>query len=293
MSMRILCNRPTPISANQFQLLNTYATMKYGGPGLFRGQAEHVVGAGRRWRFADEQQRRALLESADQSHPSRPTFPCSHDSSAPSRCPTSLDALYGHEFPVGPYMFGQKVSFKPTENLEFGFTRDDVFGGEGHVPITFGSFWNSFTSFTDVTARGKVLAQRSRRAPRQLRLLLPAAFRAALADALHRLAGTRRRLAGQRSAALRHQSGNLPHPFPGLPKLDFRAEAVYTDPPTVDSMGGLFIYWEVVYHDVYLNDRFSDGQLDRPRGQRLSGLEHLSPQSPQQHSGERAQRQDL
>ena len=27
-------------------------------------------------------------------------------------------------------MFGQKVSFKPTENLEFGFTRDDVLGGK-------------------------------------------------------------------------------------------------------------------------------------------------------------------
>ena len=62
--------------------------------------------------------------------------------------------LYGHEFPVGPYMFGQKVSFKPTENLEFGFTRNDVFGGEGHVPITFGSFWNAFTSFNDVPASG-------------------------------------------------------------------------------------------------------------------------------------------
>ena len=47
-------------------------------------------------------------------------------------------------------MFGQKASFKPTENLEIGFTRNDVFGGQGHVPITFGSFWTSFTSLNDV-----------------------------------------------------------------------------------------------------------------------------------------------
>ena len=60
---------------------------------------------------------------------------------------------HGQQFPPDPYMFGQKVSFKPTENLEFGFTRDDVFGGEGHVPLTFGSFWNASPASTTLRLR--------------------------------------------------------------------------------------------------------------------------------------------
>ncbi len=79
----------------------------------------------------------------------------------------------------------------------------------------------------------------------------------------------------------------------GLPKLDFRAEAVYTDPPSVSSVGGLFIYWEVVYHDLYLNDRYLMGQLDWPRGQRLSGLEYLSLKPEEQPPGSRPQCQDF
>ena len=144
-------------------------------------------------------------------------------------------ALDGHQFPAGPYMFGQKVSFKPTENLEFGFTRNDVFGGQGHVPLTFGSFWNSFTSFNDVTPEVKF----SRNDP---------GARHASFDFSYRLPFLRRWLtlysdslvhddvspvsAPRRSAV--NPGIYLTH-FPGLPKLDFRAEAVYTDPPTQPS----------------------------------------------------------
>ena len=96
----------------------------------------------------------------------------------------------GQQFPPNPYMFGQKASFKPTENLEFGFTRDDVFGGEGHVPITFGSFWNAFTSFTDVTPEVKFSRNDPGARHASFDFLLSTALRAPLADALHRLAGT-------------------------------------------------------------------------------------------------------
>jgi hypothetical protein len=40
---------------------------------------------------------------------------------------------------------------------------------------------------------------------------------------------------------------------PGIPRLDFRAEAVSTDPPTDRSVKGSFLYWEVIYRDLYLN----------------------------------------
>jgi len=68
---------------------------------------------------------------------------------------------------------------------------------------------------------------------------------------------------------------------PGLPRLDFRAEAVYTDPPTPASQGGHFLYWEVIYHDVYLNNRYLMGNwIGREgKGYQAWSTYHLSPQS--------------
>ena len=63
--------------------------------------------------------------------------------------------LKGHSYPNAPWVHAEKFSFKPTPNLEFGFSRVVVFAGEGHVPLTFGSFWNSFTSLNDVTPAQK------------------------------------------------------------------------------------------------------------------------------------------
>jgi Capsule assembly protein Wzi len=40
---------------------------------------------------------------------------------------------------------------------------------------------------------------------------------------------------------------------PGLSKMDFRVEAVYTDPPTPRSVGGQYVYWNDFYHDLYTN----------------------------------------
>jgi len=271
---------PTPVPANQFRLLDTYASMKYAGLDFSAGKQSMWWGPG---------ESGALLMSDNAApfwmiHINRtsPTnIPGLSRFLGPFEADNFFGALAGHQFPPGPYFFGQKVSFKPTENLEFGFTRDDVFGGQGHVPITFGSFWNSFTSFTDVTPAVKF----SRNDP---------GARHASFDFSYRLPFVRRWLtlytdslvhddvnpvsAPRRSAV--NPGIYLTH-VPGLPKLDFRAEAVYTDPPTVASVGGHFIYWEVVYHDVYLNDRYLMGNwIGREgKGYQAWTTYHLSPQS--------------
>jgi hypothetical protein len=41
--------------------------------------------------------------------------------------------------------------------------------------------------------------------------------------------------------------------FPGIPQLDLRVEAVYTDVPSPGSAHGSLIYWNTVYHDSYTN----------------------------------------
>jgi membrane-associated phospholipid phosphatase len=271
---------PKPVPANQFVFQNTYALVKYAGLDFSVGRQSMWWGPG---------ESGALLMSnnaapfwALQINRSIPTYiPLLSKFLGPFEADNFFGPLAGHEFPVGPYIFGQKVSFKPTENLEFGFTRDDVFGGEGHVPITFGSFWNSFTSFNDVPPVIKFSSKD------------PGARHASF-DFSYRLPFLRRWLtlysdslvhddvspvsAPRRSAV--NPGIYLTH-FPGLPKLDFRAEAVYTDPPTVDSMGGHFIYWEVVYHDVYLNNRYLMGNwIGREgKGYQAWSTYHLSPQS--------------
>ena len=271
---------PTPVAANQFRLLDTYASMKYAG-------LDWSVGKQSMWWGPSESG--ALLMS-DNAAPfwmlhinrTEPTYiPLLSRLLGPFEADNFFGALAGHQFPVGPYMFGQKVSFKPTENLEFGFTRDDVFGGQGHVPITFGSFWNSFTSFNDVPPSVKF----SRNDP---------GARHASFDFSYRLPGLRRWLTVYSDSLVHDDVSPVSAPrrsavnpgiylthFPGLPKLDFRAEAVYTDPPTPDSSGGHFLYWEVVYHDLYLNDRYLMGNwIGREgKGYQAWSTYHLSPQS--------------
>jgi hypothetical protein len=41
---------------------------------------------------------------------------------------------------------------------------------------------------------------------------------------------------------------------PGIPKLDFRAEGVYTDVTSGGSAHGQFIYWNTNYHDSHTNN---------------------------------------
>ena len=157
--------------------------------------------------------------------------------------------------PSGPTFWGQKISFKPTENLEMGFTRNAVFAGEGHVPLTFASFWRSFTSFNDATAAVKF----SRNDP---------GARHASFDFYYRIPRLRHWLTIYMDSVVHDDVSPVSAPsrsginpgiylthFPGLPKLEFRAEAVSTNPPVPQSNGGYFIYYEVVYHSLYVNNK--------------------------------------
>jgi hypothetical protein len=65
----------------------------------------------------------------------------------PFRYQFFVGSLQGHTDPNAPWVHAEKISFKPTANLEFGFERTVIWGGKGHVPITIGSFLKSFFSF--------------------------------------------------------------------------------------------------------------------------------------------------
>ena len=73
----------------------------------------------------------------------------------PFRYDFLVGSLKGHTAPNDPWVHVEKISFRPTENLELGFERTVIWGGKGHVPITLHSFLKSFFSFANVSGAEK------------------------------------------------------------------------------------------------------------------------------------------
>lgn len=170
----------------------------------------------------------------------------------PMRMDSFFGQFEGHRFPANAVIHGQKISFKPTPNLEFGFSRTVVLGGTGH-PLTLGSFSRSFFSVGDNpdTIPGSSKDVGDRRGAFDFSYRVPGLrnWLVLYGDSL--VDDDPSPLAAPRRAAM-NPGIYLPR-LPRLPKLDFRAEAVYTDVPTGRSIGGKFIYWNSAYHDSHTN----------------------------------------
>lgn len=171
----------------------------------------------------------------------------------PMRFDSFFGRLAGHQFPRAPFFYGQKISLKPTPNLELGFSRTAVFAGRGVTPLTFSTFFHSFFSTTSGTAPGFDL----RRNP---------GARHASFDFSYRVPGLRRWLTLYSDSVVHDDVSPISAPrraainpgvylshVPKLSKFDLRVEAVSTDPPTTRSIGGKFIYWEGIYRDAHTN----------------------------------------
>ena len=204
----------------------------------------------------------------------------------PFRYQFFVGSLKGHTNPRDPWIHVEKVSFKPTENLEFGFERSVIWGGKGHVPITIHSFLKSFFSFQNVSAEEKF----SRNDP---------GARFGTFDFSYRLPFVRNWLtlysdslahddvspiSAPRRAAIR--PGIYLSHFPGVKKLDFRVEAASTDPPTSRSNGGQFLYAEEIQKQGYTNKGFIMGDWigRESKGGQAWLTYHLSPEEQVQIS---------
>ena len=204
----------------------------------------------------------------------------------PFRYQFFVGSLKGHTTPNAPWEHTEKVSFQPTENLEFGFSRTVIWGGKDHVPITIHSFLKSFFSLQNVSDAEKF----SRNDP---------GARFSSFDFSYRLPFVRKWLtlytdsfahddvnpiSAPRRAAIR--PGIYLSHFPGVNKLDFRMEAASTDPPTSRSNGGIFIYRETVQKDGYTNKGFIMGDWigREAKGGQAWLTYHLSPEEQVQIS---------
>ena len=243
----------TPIAAtNQFRVLDAYAAVTVAG---------HNISVGKQSLWWDSTRGSAMIMSDN----AVPFYMLNIDRIIPLKLPWILKYLgpvrydfffgqmAGHQYPPRPFIHGEKFSFKPTANLEFGFARTAVFAGEDVTPLTFGTFWKSFTSTTSSTNPGFDLRNSAGvrhsefdftyRIPR-LRNWLTLYADSLVHDDLSPIDAPRR-------AAIT-PGFYLTH-FPKVPKLDLHVEAGYTDIPVQNSNGGKFLYWEVIYRDVYVN----------------------------------------
>jgi hypothetical protein len=154
-----------------------------------------------------------------------------------------------------PFFHGEKISFKPTRNLEFGFTRTVEVGGKGR-PFTLDRLFLTYFSATSYFEKpaNKDPGKRDGGFDFSYRVPLLRKWLTIYNDSLS--ADDPSPLAAPRRAAF-SPGFYLTH-FPGLSKLDLRVEAPLTD--TVwTNVAGRYVYWDNYYRDLYTNRHFLMG----------------------------------
>jgi len=169
--------------------------------------------------------------------------------------------------PGDPWVHIEKVSFRPTRDLEFGFERTVIWAGKGHGAVNVDSFLRSFFSVTSPSGADKNDS-------------MDPGARFGAFDFSYRLPFVRKWLTLYTDSEVHDDVSPIDAPrraayrpglylshVPGVPKLDLRVEAVSTDPsssdhafqnpPAYPSHYGHFMYWEGIQKQGYTNQ----GQL--------------------------------
>ncbi|MDP9039954.1 MAG: capsule assembly Wzi family protein, partial [Acidobacteriota bacterium] len=198
----------------------------------------------------------------------------------PFRYEFFVGSLKGHTDPNSPWIHLEKINFKPTANVEFGFSRSTIWGGRGHEPITLHTFLKSFFSFQNVSLAEK----QSRYDPGarfgtfdfSWRLPFLSHWLTLYADSL--VHDDVSPVDAPRHAGIR--PGLYLSEFPGIPRLDLRIEGVTTDPPTSRSNQGQYLYTEYIQAQGYTNKGFilGDAVGREGKGGQAWLTYHLSPQ---------------
>jgi hypothetical protein len=165
--------------------------------------------------------------------------------------PSGLVGNYGQSLNPQPIVHGERISFKPTSNLEIGLSRTTDYGGPGY-PLTLHSFLRS------VFSTSNTLAGNANK---------PGARRSGM-DFSYRIPGLRDGMTFYAEGLAEHDeitpilgpdvaawlAGIYIPRLPKIPKLDFRIEGGYTDPPNSagDVAYGAF-YWDAAWITGFQN----------------------------------------
>ncbi|HVI11187.1 MAG TPA: capsule assembly Wzi family protein [Candidatus Binatia bacterium] len=165
--------------------------------------------------------------------------------------PQGLVGTWGQSLRPQPTIHGERLSFKPSDNLEIGISRTTDYGGPGY-PLTWHNFGRTLFS-TGNTLPGAANKPGARRAGLDFSYKLPGLRNGATlyADGLAQHDEISPILGPDVAA----WSAGLYIPrLPGVPKLDFRAEGTYTSPPNNfgDVAFGAF-YWDATWITGFQN----------------------------------------
>jgi hypothetical protein len=166
--------------------------------------------------------------------------------------PSGLAGQWNQALANQPFINGQKISFKPTRNFEFGFFRTTIFAGTGY-PFTWTSLGRSLFSTTNENAGGPTKPG-NRTSAMDFNYRLPRLrdwvtfYGEAYTDDQFSPIAYMDRSAWQAGLFFSH--------LPFLPKLDLRVEGVYTDVPggRVSIAPGTF-YFNGTWRSGYTNDQ--------------------------------------
>jgi Capsule assembly protein Wzi len=190
-----------------------------------------------------------------------------------------VGSLKGHSDPNDPWMHVEKINFKPTPNVEFGFERSVIWGGKGHEPITIHTFLRSFFSTTNVSGAQKFSPDDpgARFASFDFSWRLPWLnhWMTLYTDSM--IHDDVSPVDAPRHAGVR--PGLYLSRVPGIPRLDLRVEGVNTDPETTRSSGGQYLYWEGVQVQGYTDKGYlmGDAMGREGKGGQAWLTYHLSP----------------
>jgi membrane-associated phospholipid phosphatase len=185
--------------------------------------------------------------------------------------PMKIDAFMGqladNQFPPRPLLHGETISFKPTRNVEFSFTRLAEMGGVGRA-VTAAAIFNSYFSPRESNFYASNANPGKRTAGFSFSYRVPF-FRDWLTlytdsispDDVSPVSAPRR--------AAVNPGIYLSH-FPKLPKLDLRIEGVNTNTPS-SSRNGHFVYFDDFYHDLSTNKNNIIGSWIGREGQGFQG----------------------
>src|SRR5215469_38815 len=138
---------PAPSSApfapiNRFELLDVYAGLNFLGWQITFGNQSLSwgPGVGGSLLFSDNAAPFTMLRFA----PERATeIPWVSKVTGPVKLEQFVGRLDGHQGPSQPWIYGQRLSFKPLSSLEFAYSRTTMLGGTGANPITAANVFRS------------------------------------------------------------------------------------------------------------------------------------------------------
>jgi len=243
----------TRAASNSFRLLDTYVSMHLLGQEISIGKQSY-------WWGSNDSTAMMLSNNAEPYYSLRinrttPLYiPLLSRLLGPFRWDNFFGKLSGNQFPRQVFFYGQKINFSPTRNLEIGFSRDAVIGGEGPsaTPLTLGNFWRSFTSTSSGTYGGTGRnALGSRHANFDFRYRVPGLrdwLTLYVDSAIHDDVSP---VAAPQNAVV--TPGLYVSKIPGIPKLDLHVEGGTTDTTDHRAKGGQLYYYEGIYRDGYTN----------------------------------------